>query len=43
MSGVKEILQDRELFHVGENDTVARVVRRMVEIHVGAILVLEGG
>jgi len=42
MSGVRDILQDRELFHVGENDTVARVVRRMAEIRVGAILVLEG-
>jgi len=42
MSGVREILQDRELFHVGENDTVASVVRRMAEIHVGAILVLDG-
>ena len=42
MSGVRDILQDRELFHVGENDTVAGVVRRMAEIHVGAILVLEG-
>jgi CBS domain-containing protein len=42
MSGVRDILQERELFHVGENDTVASVVRRMAEIHVGAILVLEG-
>ena len=42
MSGVREILQDRELFYVGENDTVARVVRRMAEIRVGAILVLDG-
>jgi CBS domain-containing protein len=42
MSGVQDILQNRELFHVGENDTVASVVRRMAEIHVGAILVLEG-
>jgi CBS domain-containing protein len=42
MSGVRDILQDRELFHVRENDTVARVVRRMAEIRVGAILVLEG-
>ena len=42
MSGVRDILQDRELFHVGENDTVASVVRRMAEIRVGAILVLEG-
>ena len=42
MSGVRDILQDRELFHVEENDTVASVVRRMAEIRVGAILVLEG-
>jgi len=35
MSGVRDILQDRELFHVGENDTVASVVRRMAEIRVG--------
>jgi CBS domain-containing protein len=42
MSGVRDILQDRKLFHVGENDTVASVVRRMAELHVGAILVLEG-
>jgi CBS domain-containing protein len=42
MSGVREILQNRELCHVRENDTVASVVRRMAEIHVGAILVLEG-
>jgi CBS domain-containing protein len=42
MSGVKDILQNRELFHVTEYDTVASVVRRMAEIHVGAILVLEG-
>jgi CBS domain-containing protein len=42
MSGVRDILQNREFFHVGENDTVASVVRRMAEIRVGAILVLEG-
>ena len=42
MSGVRDILQNRELFHVEENDTVASVVRRMAEIRVGAILVLEG-
>jgi CBS domain-containing protein len=42
MSGVRDILQDIELFHVEENDTVANVVRRMAEIRVGAILVLEG-
>ncbi|MGA2268985.1 MAG: CBS domain-containing protein [Bryobacteraceae bacterium] len=42
MSGVQDILQNRELFHVEENDTVASVVRRMAEIRVGAILVLDG-
>ena len=42
MSGVRDILQNREFFHVEENDTVASVVRRMSEIHAGAILVLEG-
>jgi len=42
MSRVRDILQERDLFHVEENDTVASVVRRMTEIHVGAILVLEG-
>ena len=43
MSGVREILQNRELFHVEENDSVASVVRRMAEVRVGAILVLNGG
>ncbi|MGA2771959.1 MAG: CBS domain-containing protein [Bryobacteraceae bacterium] len=42
MSGVQDILQNRELFHVGENDNVASVVRRMAEMRVGAIVVLEG-
>jgi CBS domain-containing protein len=42
MSGVRDILQDKELFHVEENDTVANVVRRMAEIRVGAILVFNG-
>ncbi len=42
MSAVRDIVQNRELFHVGENDTVASVVRRMAERRVGAILVLEG-
>ncbi len=42
MSKVQDILQNRELSHVEENDTVANVVRRMAEIRVGAILVLEG-
>ena len=42
MSGVQDIVQNRELFHVEENDTVASVVRRMAEIRVGAILVFNG-
>jgi len=42
MSAGRDILQNRELCHVAENDSVASVVRRMAEIHVGAILVLEG-
>lgn len=42
MSRVRDILHDRELFHVDENDTVAGVARRMVELRVGAILVLTG-
>jgi CBS domain-containing protein len=42
MSAVRDILQDRELFHVEENDVVASVVRRMAAKRVGAILVLEG-
>jgi hypothetical protein len=29
MSGVRDILQNRDLFHVEENDTVASVVRRI--------------
>jgi CBS domain-containing protein len=42
MPRVQDIVDDRELFHVEENDTVASVVRRMAELHVGAILVLSG-
>jgi CBS domain-containing protein len=42
MSGVRDILQNRELFHVEENDTVASVVRRMAAMCVGAVPVLEG-
>ena len=33
MSAVRDILQDRELFHVEENDVVASVVRRMAAMH----------
>jgi CBS domain-containing protein len=42
MPRVKDILLDRELFHVNHDDTVAYVVQCMAEIHVGAILVLDG-
>jgi CBS domain-containing protein len=42
MSRVRDIVHDRELFHVAEQDTVADVVRRMAEFQVGAILVLDG-
>jgi CBS domain-containing protein len=40
---VKDIVRNRELFHVEEDDTVAEVARRMAELQVGAILVLKGG
>ena len=43
MSQVREIVHNRGLFWVGENDTVADVARRMAELQVGAILVLEAG
>jgi len=43
MSQVRDIVHDRELFHVSESDTVAAVARRMAELHVGAILVLHEG
>jgi len=42
MSLVKEIVDNRELFHVDEADTVAHVARRMADLQVGAILVLSG-
>jgi CBS domain-containing protein len=43
MSQVKDIVDNRELFHVDEGDTVAKVARRMADLQVGAILVLSGG
>jgi len=43
MSQVKDIVDNRELFHVDERDTVAAVARRMADLQVGAILVLNGG
>jgi len=43
MSQVRDIIQNRELFSVEEHQTVEDVVRRMAELQVGAILVLQEG
>ena len=43
MSRVRDIVHDRELFHVEESSTVAEAARKMAELHVGAILVLTNG
>ncbi len=43
MPRVRDIIDDKELFWVEENQTVADAARRMAELHVGAILVLSGG
>ncbi len=43
MSRVQDIVKDRELFHVEEDQTVAEVARQMTDLHVGAILVLNQG
>jgi len=42
MSRVLDIVRNRELFSVEEHQTVAEVARKMAELHVGAILVLNG-
>ncbi len=42
MSSVREIVCDRDLYQVSESDTVAQAARQMTELHVGAILVLQG-
>jgi len=42
MSRVREIVHGRDLFFVGEHQTVAEVAHRMSELHVGAIVVLNG-
>ncbi|MDR3701669.1 MAG: CBS domain-containing protein [Candidatus Sulfopaludibacter sp.] len=42
MSTVRDIVDNRKLFQAGEFDTVAQVARQMAELHVGAILVLNG-
>lgn len=43
MSRVRDIVHDKELFYVEENDTVAGAARRMEELQCGAILVLKDG
>ena len=43
MALVRDIVRDRVLFSVEENETVAQVARRMADVHVGAILVLNEG
>ena len=42
MSRVRDLIDHRDLFYVEEHQSVAEVVRRMAELHVGAILVLNG-
>ena len=42
MSMVRDIVHNRELYQVAEQDTVAQVAQRMADLHVGAILVLNG-
>ncbi len=42
MHQIKDILRNRPLYSVTENQTVAEVARRMAELKVGAILVLNG-
>lgn len=43
MSQVKDVLAYRELYSVEPHLTVAEVAHRMAELHVGAILVMDGG
>src|SRR4051812_25352782 len=42
MVRIQDILCGRSLFSVCENQSVAEVARHMGELHVGAILVLDG-
>ena len=42
MSRVRDLLNYRDLFYVEEHQTVAEVARKMADLHVGAILVLNG-
>ena len=43
MSRVRDIVHNRDLFSVEESDSVADAARRMADLHVGAILVLNRG
>ena len=43
MSRVRDILHQRDLFSVEETQSVSDVARRMAELHVGAILVVQDG
>ena len=43
MSRVNDVLAQRELYSVEPRMTVAEVAHRMAELHVGAILVMDGG
>jgi CBS domain-containing protein len=43
MSNVRDIVGNRVLFSVQENETVAGVARQMADFHVGAILVMALG
>jgi CBS domain-containing protein len=43
MSQVRDLLHNRNLFSVEETETVAEVARRMADLHVGAIVVLNRG
>jgi len=40
---IKDVVDQPDLFHIAAHDTVAAAVRRMAELHVGAILVLADG
>jgi CBS domain-containing protein len=42
MSRVRDIVHNRDLFSVEEHQSVAEVARIMADLHVGAILVLNG-
>jgi signal-transduction protein with cAMP-binding, CBS, and nucleotidyltransferase domain len=43
MSRVMDIVSNRELYFVEPQQSVADVARRMAELHVGAILVMQSG